>query len=232
MTQSNTTTKTRSPEEIITELAPAYHEWKGGEKSKNQLKTEFFDAITEYLSESGEQADMLVTVRAQDAESAIENAEKLNPAWVAVDQREGEGENDGFWEIILEERPEYQAFTIEHDGHVWGRQVADGGTLLDDERLQVEDPELWTAVTEYPHQKLVEDVAYESGTDPSEKEFTRVGFQEGFDGYIEWQCERHGLKRSLKSTDEIEDELLAKLKEYMYPGPPTIKLPAPKKVKE
>lgn len=219
----------RTPEEIVSELAPAYQEWKDGEKTKNTLKVEFFDAITDYLQAEGGQADQLVSVHATTAEEAVEFAEKHYPAWIAVDQRKGDGEDH--WEVILEERPEYQAFTIEHDGRVWGRQVAEGATMLDDERLQEEDPELWKAVTAYPHQSLLEDIAYEAGMSPKDHEFEMEGFT-GFDGYIEWQCKRHGLERSIKPLDEIDENLVPRLKEYMYPGPPTIKLPSPKKVKE
>jgi hypothetical protein len=39
-------------------------------------------------------------------------------------------------------------------------------------------------------------------------------------------------ERRLKAQDELEAEDLAKMQKYMYPGPPTIKLAAPRKAKD
>lgn len=39
-------------------------------------------------------------------------------------------------------------------------------------------------------------------------------------------------KRRLRVIEELEPELQAKVQEYMYEGPPTVKFPAPKVVKE
>lgn len=223
----SSTTKVRLPEEIIKDLAPAYKEWKGGEKDKNKLKTEFFESITDRLREV-DLADRLVEVEGQDEKSASENAERNNPTWVVVDLRPSE--KDGWYEVIMEENPEFQTFIIEYDGQVWGRQVVEGATMLDDDRIAIEDPNLYKVITAYPNQSLLEDIAYEAGMDPNDHEFEMDGFT-GFDGYIEWQCERHGVKRSLKPLDELPDEVAAQLQPYLYPGPPQIKFPAPKKAK-
>ena len=155
----------RTPEEIVKDLAPAYHEWKGGEKDKEKLKTEFFDAITEYLKLDGEQADRLVTVEADRADTACKVAEKLYPAWVAVDQRQPD---DGRWEVIMEERAEYQSFTTELDGEVWTRQVVEGSQMLDNEALEAEDPELWKRVAHYPYETLLNDSSSEANVPQTE----------------------------------------------------------------
>jgi hypothetical protein len=211
----------RNPEEIITELAPAYNEWKGGEKSKNKLKTEFFEAITEHLAEAAEPAEDLLTVHGYaDEEQAITEVEKQRPGW-KVDAVRPLPDTTHSWEVIVVEDPAFMPFTIEYEGQVWGRQIAEGSTMLDDERLAEEDPELWKAVSAYPMQSFVEDLAYEAGTDHREVE-----------AYVEKKYQEAGMSRSLKSMDEIDDELLPRLQEYTYVGPPTIKLPAPKKVKE
>lgn len=220
----------RNPEEIVKDLAPAYKEWKGGEKSKNKFKEEFFDAITEYLEEHGEPAESYLMVTAPSEEAAIESAMQQRPGWIVDAVRPCDDIQDA-WEVIVVEDPQYMSFTVEFDGQVWGRQVAEGSMMLDDDRIQAEDPDLWKAVTSYPHQLLLEDIAYEAGMSPKDEEFEMDEYK-GFGGYIEWQCERHGVHRSLKPMDEIDDADLAGLKKYMYPGPPQIKLPAPKKVKQ
>lgn len=212
--------KDRSPEEIVADLAPAYKEWKGGEKTKNKLKTEFFDSITEYLKKSGVQAEDLIYVIASSPDEAIEIAEKQNPGWVVDDWRDHPTEPRAY-EIIIRENPEFQPFTIEYDGQIWGRQVAEGSTMLDDERLKADNPDLWIEVSSYPYQDLLEDIAYEAGMHHHEVE-----------DYVARQCIAHGIERSLKPMNEISEGLLAELKNYTYIGTPTVKLPSPKKVKE
>lgn len=220
----------RTPEEIIKDLAPAYKEWKGGEKGKNKLKDEFFEAITKHLRENGEPAEDLIRVTdcASDTQ-ALEEAEKQRPGWIADAVRPLEGE-PGSWECIIVEDPAFMPFTVEYDGQVWGRQVVEGATMLDDERIKTEDPYLYKTITSYPNWNLLEDIAYEAGMDPSNSEFEHGDFV-GFDGYLEWQCERHGVHRTLRPLDELPDEVAAQLRPYFYLGTPQIKLPAPKKVK-
>lgn len=211
------TTKIRTPEEIIAELAPAYTEWKSGEKGKEKFKKEFFTAVTEYLKEEGNQAEELVSLEAPDEETALRYVEQRYPAWLVDDIRDHPTES-GSYEVIIVENPEYQPFTIEFDGKVWGRQVAAGATMLDNERLEEENPELWKSVTTYPWLELMEAIAYEAGKDGEDVE-----------EYVERQCERHGLKRQLLPLGDLPDEVMAELKDYFYEDKPQVKLPAPKK---
>lgn len=219
----------RTVKEIVADLAPAYKEWKGGEKTKNKLRDEFFEAITSKLQEDGEAAEDLIIVEATSGVEAIEEAQRRRPGWLVEDWRPSP-DLDGSYEVIVVENPEFMPFTIEFDGQVWGRQITEGDSMLDNEKIEADDPDLWKRVTAYPNQSLLEDIAYGAGMDPNDHAFEMNGYK-GFDGYIEWQCERHGVKRSLKPFDDIADEDLAALQGYMYSGPPKVKLPAPKKVK-
>lgn len=215
----------RTPEEVVAELAPAYDEWKGGEKSKEKLRKEFFSAVETYIAEHGEPEEDLIIVVAADDQSAIEAAEKERPGWKveAIRPFTAEGDEvpiDNGWECIVVENPKYMPYSVEFDGRVWKKQVAEGAQMLDNERLEADDPELWKRVAAYPMQSLLEDIAYEANVHYTEVE-----------AYIESQCERHGVKRQLKDASEISDKDLGSLQAYTYTGLPTIKLASPTKVK-
>lgn len=230
-----------TPLEVVKKLAPAYREWKAGEKEKEKQRKLFFTAIEEDIEKNGEPADDLVVVVgcASDTQ-AIEKAEKEYPGWIVEAVRpyedpeklhpELEGEGVGAWECIISEDPKYMPFSVEYEGFVWKKQVSEGSQMLDDERLAEEDPELYKRVTAYPNWDLLADIAYEAGMSPKDTEFDQDGYK-GFDGYLEWQCERHGLKRTLKDADEITDKDLGSLQAYTYMGKPMVKLAAPTKVK-
>lgn len=238
-----------SPLEVVEKLAPAYREWKAGEKEKEKQKKLFFTAAEDDIKENGEPAEELVVVVgcASDAQ-AIEKAEMEYPGWLvaAVRPYEDDEENPahellgpgvGAWECIIEEDPKYMEYSVEFDGYMWKKQVAEGSQMLDDEKLAKEDPELYKRVTQFPNWTLLSDLAYEAGMDPREadREFamTHEGVEyTGFDGYLEWQCVRHGLKRVLRDADEIADKDLGSLQAYTYLGKPTVKLAAPTKIKE
>lgn len=219
----------RTPDEIAAELAPAYDEWKGGEKAKEKLKGEFFTAITEVCA-SGDLEEGYLLITAATEPEAVEAAERQRPEMNIEEFRKSEDIEDA-WEFILVENPEYMAYSVEINGRVWKRGVTEGDSMLDNEAIEQKDPELWKRVTFFKEWKLVESVAYEAGMDPRQRdmEYAEEG---GFDGYLERHLMEHGYKRELKDADEIADEDLAALQEYTYYGKPKIKLPAPTKVKE
>lgn len=212
-----TKTEVRTPEEIIAELAPAYTEWKGGEKSKEKLKKEFFEAITEYLAAEGNQAEDLIQCEASSPEAAQEYALKKRPGWVIEDWRE-DPDHTGIYEVIVKEDPAFQAFTIEHDGKVWGRQISAGSTFVDTDRLEEEDTDLWMEVTAYPNEDFLSMLVYEAG-----KEISEIG------PYIMQVAERYDIERQLVDLNTLDPETLAKLQPYVFEGKPVVKLPAPKK---
>jgi hypothetical protein len=217
------TTKVKSPAEIVAELAPAYQEWKGGEKSKNKLKDEFFEAITAELAQ-GELAEQIILVEdAATPQEGEEWIEKRNPFWEVTDFR-ANPEPDGMgYEYIITERPEYKDFYIDFDGKTYGRQVAQGPTLIDEEEIEENDPEFFWEITEFQDEKIVQsviDFLYDTSDDV-----------ERFEALMSYGAEMN-LKRVLKPIDELSPDQLAKLQPYSYQGKPVVKLPAPKKAKD
>lgn len=216
-----TKTATRTPEEILESLAPAYKEWKGGEKEKNKLKDEFFDAITEKVSGEELNEEIVLAEDAKDITEGREYVEKRYPFYEVTDARknpDGEG-----WEYIIRERPEFKTFYIDYDGYTYGRQVATGPTLVDEEEILEKDLEFYIEITEWENQKLLSEViAYCCDLNDEVERW------EALTGY----CTDNDIPRVLKPITDLSPDELAKLQQYSYEGKPVTKLPAPKKVKE
>lgn len=210
----------RTPEEIVKDLAPAYQEWKGGEKAKNKYKTEFFDSITASVSED-DLAEEIVTVDKGDAKASQQWVEKQYPAWEVTDSRENpEGKG---WEFIIRQLPEYLPFNIEFGGKVWGRQIASGSTFLDDEAICHDDPSFYMEVTEFPREKEREELLLLGNADLDAVEIYEI---------LEYWCNQRNEGRILKNLDDLTPEQLARLQPYTYEGKPTVKLPAPKRAED
>lgn len=220
----------RVPVEVVADLAPAYKEWKDGEKSKEKYKTEFFAGITEWLKENAEPEEDYLIVIGADEEEAIFATEQERPGWIVEGVRPYLAEGDEVqvengWEAIVVENPAFMPFTIEFDGKVYGRQIVEGSSMLDNERIEAEDPELWKRVAQYPNEKVMVELVFAT-------DFTDEMTTETAEEYVESVCETNGIKRQLISLDEMSDKDAGSLQAYMYMGPPTVKLPAPTKIKE
>lgn len=135
-----------SLDEITSELGVTYDAWKQGEKEKNKLKERFFAAATEELAQETP-AQILEEVHADSAEKASELAAKKFPRFRVLDVLE---DGEGRYRVALEELPQFRPFTHinKADGRVYSRQINEGAAILDDERIQEEDPELWKQITE------------------------------------------------------------------------------------
>ncbi len=207
----------RTPEEVIADLAPKYTTWKSSEKSKEKLRKEFLKAVTAALAE-GELAEKVVTVEAPDKEGASEYAEKKFPLW-KVDEIRETPDSNGYFDIILIENPEFLPFTIEYDGRIWGRQIRSSSVYVDNETLQQDDPELWLQVSEIPMRDTLSEIIVSCGIDPS-----------GVNEILETFVSEGKLTRTLRSLDDLDSEVMARLQEYIYEGKPSLTFPAPTNV--
>lgn len=220
-------------EEVVRELDAAYAEWKGGEKNKNKYKDEFFKLAEEALKDETLAEKVVETVAADEADARAV-LDKRYPTWVVTEVRE-HPDKDGYYEAIIQENPYYLSFTYEYGDKVFQRQIVSGSAMLDDERLQAEDPELYFRVTTMPHQAFLEDLMYNCGVDPERFDGTGEYEEMGPLWTRPWVLEamnKAGLSRELRDLEDLSAEDLAILQKYMYEGKPTIKFPAPKKVKK
>lgn len=202
-----------SLEKITADLGAAYKEWKAGEKKKNAAKDEFFKLINEVVQP---EEKLYVFHGPEDQDDAWAIIEQRNPGWTVQAIRPCEGG----YEAILESDPTLTPFSFDNpeDGMTYGRQVQAGATLLDDERLLQDDPELWVKVTEVPNADTIKEVMYECGVDHTE-----------LDGRLDLLWPH--TQRVLRNFEELDPDTLAALAPYIYEGKPVVKLPAPKKTK-
>lgn len=133
---------------VTEQLAKAYESWKSGEKAKNKLRDEFFDAVNTEIG-GNSLAEKYASVNAPDEASARDRLKKQYPAWTVDEIRQGE---DDLWEAVLIENPNFVSFTYVNKeiGVVFQKQVSSGSIYIDDERLAEEDPDLYEEVTYVP----------------------------------------------------------------------------------
>lgn len=145
-------TKTKSLHELTAELGKAYKTWKSGETSKDNLRKDFFQSVTDrYANSKGELEERYVVVDGTDLDVAEAKLRQKYPRWDILDIRVDEGYPDRF-EAIIVERPEFKPYTFVNptDGMVYTKQVSAGSIYVDDERLAQENPDLWEKVSYVP----------------------------------------------------------------------------------
>jgi hypothetical protein len=140
-------------EKIVKELSDSYHVEKMAKKSKDELRKTFFESVTKSFSEE-ELAEDLVVVDAEIEDEALREAESKYPTYNAEAARE-HPEAKGKFEVIIRERPEYKSFSISVDGEIWQRQTVVGAPVVDEVRLQQEDPDLFEEVTTLPTERVM-----------------------------------------------------------------------------
>jgi hypothetical protein len=209
-------TDTRTIEDVVGELSSAYFSAKTEGNKKDKLRLEFFELATK---QQDEPAEKVVATKARSESDARHIIEQRYPAWTISEIRATDGEG-GYWEAIIEENPELQPFSIEHDGWIWERRIASGSIFVDDDRLGVDDPDLWKEVTDFEHREILENILYECGVDSEE-----------VSAKLDALGEAYGLPRKLRPLEELEAHHYAALQDYIYEGKPKVTLAAPKKVK-
>jgi len=140
--------------EATTELGEEYRAWKKHEKNKDDAKTCFFQIAVDTMIQNIETGDTnLRTLTASvdvglfgDENTARQRILQKFPRFEIIEIRNTRGGN---YEAVLQEDPFYLSYTYVNlvDEMVYQRRVDDGPTLLDDERLAVENPQLYKRVT-------------------------------------------------------------------------------------
>lgn len=130
---------------ITENLGNTYRTWKQSGKLKDDLRDKFFSQINEELKEEVP-PQLVVEFPTDDEEAALRQAQRQYIRHRIVSTAPVEGG----YQVILEEDPEYRAFTYINpaDGQVYQRIISEGSPSLDDDTLREENPELWEAITE------------------------------------------------------------------------------------
>lgn len=227
--------KSRMINLITKEFGLEYSAAKSSDKKMKQLQREFFDAATEMLSQ---QSLARKTVEVPEGANA-EWLEQHYPGWKVVSSLRP-GKEPDIWEAVLEEDPAKLAFTyVNPDDHmVYARTTAQGTPMLDDERLRDEDPELWEQISDYPEPwfGLVRDAMKEAFTAGANIDhgLNRVDslYEINSRGLVANFLRDRGIERVLKPIDELTDEQLQALQDYLVPAPVTVRLVPPRKAKQ
>ena len=190
-------------------LGVAYDKWKQSEGDKDEYRDEFFELATKEVIARGLMTEAKL-VYGPSEDEAKERAELYYPAHRVLEVNDSN--DDDKWKVLLEERPELKAFTYVNrtDKKVYKRSIRRGSLQLDDDLMRERDNDLYMRVTEFP--QWVEDLA------------------KNFDGVYDYAFSRD-VPRSLKPQDQIADEDLPLLQEYMYESAPKVQLAPPRKAK-
>lgn len=219
--KTNTEEKTedRTLQDVTTELGETYDIWKDSEKLKDEYKEEFFGLVTDEVRSSV--AKKTVKLAAKDAAEAEFLAARQNPRWI-VEQVKGT-KTKGF-SVLLVENPLYVEFVYNNEEleKTFKRQVQDGSTVLDDEMLRKENPDLWLEVSEIPNLDTIEALFDEA--------FAHWNIEESLRSYIQNQFPVS--QRTLKPFSEMTPEQISALDRYIYQSKPVVKFPKPAKIKE
>lgn len=129
---------------------------------------------------------------------------------------------------IIEENPSLKKFRWVNPitEEVMGRDVVESGPILDDEALQVEDPELWEQITEWPEPwfTLVKDVIH-----------THTSLRWSDDAVASSAgkfLRSRGIKKVIIDPSRMSDEDLQAIQPYLSPGTVSVRLSPPRAAKE
>lgn len=156
----------------------------------------------------------LITAEVSDA-SDEEYVSKHHPGYRFV-SRHGD-------QIVIEEDPELMdyAYINPADGQVYQRKITRGTPTLDQERLRLEDPELWESISEWPNPwySLILDFA---------EQWNNEAPYEGLVHHLDRYLEERGMIKTLTNPDTWTEEQLEAVKKYLVPAKPVVRILKPR----
>lgn len=206
---------------LVKELGEVYFIRKEADDEQKKYRDQFFKAATKE-SEAGSLARLVVQTPTDTSTEAEARAyvERYYPGYVI---NEVVHHTQGGWTISIEEDPSLTSFEhvveIEdgvtdakgntHPGYRIVRTSRAGSAVLDDERLQEKDPDLWDSITTIDNYDLIADMLWHANVDRSD---------------IPSVINSSGLPRVLKPIEDLDPEDVEKIKPYMHEGPRSVAL--------
>lgn len=158
------------------------------------------------------------SIQIPEGEDVNQYIKRYHPGWEYVTRSDD-------W-VVLRENPSLMSHSYTNivDGQVYGRAQVTGTPSLDDDRLRQEDPDLWERITEMPEPwwSLVHDVFARAHTYWSEELIDTMTID---------HLQMHGVQRTIKDLNTLSNRDLALVEEYIMPGPVSVRLNPPRKVK-
>ena len=201
----------KTPSEIAPDLGEVYWIWKDAEAEKEDLRKKFFDAVTAAQTNLARKT-VLVDQRITDPEEAQEYAEQYNSGWRVEGIRVTE---DGKYAAVIEEDPALKGGTEvvlldepaedrkgkEHPGYVVTKTIVGGSVMVDADRMQDWDSDLYDRTTQW------------QGF-PDVNQHTDPAFDEAL--------ELRGWPREIRG--DLEDKDVKLIQQYSYEGKRSAKL--------
>lgn len=182
-------------EQIVGDLGDTYFIREDAEKLQKTLRSEFFDAAA--LSQEDASLATKTWVAPEGVSDPEGLAAKYNPGWLIANKQDG-AENH----LLLVEDPDFKEVVITADGgdgrYTITKQIRSGSTLVDDERMIEEDPDLWDQVSYIPGVDILSNWIPEK--------------------YLDQVAHDIGLKRQLRNPDDLTPEEVESIKPYVYEG--------------
>lgn len=217
-----------TPIEIAPILGEVYFIRKDAEDEQKKLRLDFFEAASQTFSPEGLAQKTLVAPPTVDSEAeARAFAEQYNPGWIAIEAEEHE--DGGMFAVTIQEDPAFLPYSIVvevkggiavddpkdpkiqkvHPGYVISRTIVSGSLMMDIDRLEANDQDLYLAATYIDNYDFLADLLYENGVHQND---------------IDEKLEQGGARRLPKNPDDMDEETLEAVKSYLFEGPKQPKL--------
>ncbi len=219
---------------ITTKFGQLYDRASKANEIKQKAQESFFNALTQIL-ETKVLKQQIVDKKYDDL-TAQEFIDRYYPGWRILHTQDNL--------LTIEEDPKYlkNIFVNKEDGRVYGRTVAQSSQQLDNERLIVENPDLWNQITEWPEPwysliynftfSLFCHVDYYTNADADKYKPDYPSQEERFKQELDEYLSNNGLQKTIKNPEKWTDEQLSLVSEYMVPGKISIRLVAPRAATE
>lgn len=205
---------------ITEELGKWHATSKESKKELDKRKDEFFDAITDHLNvnkSSLSSRTVLYPHDLVDISKVEEWVKTYHPGWVMVSHTL----RDYGIVLQIQEDPAFKKFVYinPRDKKVYQRNVVQDPTYLDTDKLKEDHPDVWLKITE-PIEHPGEDLLLE---------FCTGDLHYAAKAWIEQRKKSVDWPRNLVDLENVTDQDLSVVGEYMIPGKLKLRLESPRK---
>lgn len=213
--------------ETATELfGEAYALAKEAATESETHKWAFYEAADKALA-AKRLPQKTITVTGEGDYTVMEFVEAYYPDWEILQLLT----EDFPHKVLLQRKPSLMKFDFTHPGTkmTYQRTYTQGNTVLDVDRLQDEDPELWEAVSDWPPipQWLQPFIGSLFGVKGEQ-----VDLGVAWAVFCERNAEAFGLQRQMKPPNAWGNKEAGRLQQYMKPGKITVKIVPPRAATE
>lgn len=203
-----------APIEVARNLAEVYFIEKEAKEEKDALRLDFF-LVAALARKDTTLAQKTVavpeTVADEDARAYVE---QYNSGWLIVDEKSSH-------QFIIEQDPDLLAYEIsipveggvidskgkEHPGYTVIKEVRSGSPMFDDERLAIDDPDLYHRATQLQNEDGLRTLGGTMGLSDAK-------LDKWLDSITDWP-------RVPRHPDDLSDEDAEAVKQYAFEGPKT-----------